>query len=218
MTVAFVFCSVFIYGFSWNQPQNVEYPVFIEVSDAALAADETASATDTKAPATDETKAKEKFHKSTHAEDGGETGNALLHGGRASCKFKSIRFLFFMVPRMDNGSGSSNAVRTLCLWIRSYTLLGLELVVPNIQGTTCLAHLLCNDNRCTHSSPPTTSQSVLHRVLVLHICGCHGGTCIRDWADYDYCVGIHESSSPACRRVADGGLEQLHPPFRRLRI
>ena len=37
MTVAFVFCSVFIYGFSLNQPQDVEYPVFLEVSAAALA-------------------------------------------------------------------------------------------------------------------------------------------------------------------------------------
>ena len=30
MTCAFVFCSVFIYSFSWHLPQNVEIPVFVE--------------------------------------------------------------------------------------------------------------------------------------------------------------------------------------------
>lgn len=29
LTVAFVFCSVFIYGLLWDQPQNVEYPVLL---------------------------------------------------------------------------------------------------------------------------------------------------------------------------------------------
>ena len=33
MTTAFVFCSFFIYGFYWNQPQNVEYPVFLDIED-----------------------------------------------------------------------------------------------------------------------------------------------------------------------------------------
>ena len=32
MTVAFVFCTVFTYSFSWNQPQDVEYPVVLEIS------------------------------------------------------------------------------------------------------------------------------------------------------------------------------------------
>ena len=31
MTVAFVVCSIFIYGFSLNQPQDVEYPVVLEI-------------------------------------------------------------------------------------------------------------------------------------------------------------------------------------------
>ena len=36
MTTAFVFCSLFIYGFCWNQPQDVEYPVFIEILDSPV--------------------------------------------------------------------------------------------------------------------------------------------------------------------------------------
>ena len=67
MTVAFVFCSVFIYGFSLNQPQNVEYPVYIEVSDAAMAKDGSAF------PARDETVPKKKSERSIHAaEEGAE--------------------------------------------------------------------------------------------------------------------------------------------------
>ena len=78
MTVAFVFCSVFIYGFSLNQPQDIEYPVFIEISDAALAAtDGTTSTTEAKTPATIET------NRLSQAEEGGETARALAHGARA---------------------------------------------------------------------------------------------------------------------------------------
>ena len=40
MTVAFVFCSLATIGFSMKQPQNVEYPVFLEVRDAAPAKEE----------------------------------------------------------------------------------------------------------------------------------------------------------------------------------
>ncbi|KAL2040564.1 hypothetical protein N7G274_006543 [Stereocaulon virgatum] len=29
LTVAFVFCSIFIYAFCWNQPQDIEYPIVI---------------------------------------------------------------------------------------------------------------------------------------------------------------------------------------------
>ncbi|MCJ1461394.1 hypothetical protein MMC28_011776 [Mycoblastus sanguinarius] len=36
MTAAFVFCSVFIFCFRFNQPQNVEYPVTLELEDVAL--------------------------------------------------------------------------------------------------------------------------------------------------------------------------------------
>ena len=32
MTVAFVFCSIFIYGFCLDQPQNVEYPVILDLA------------------------------------------------------------------------------------------------------------------------------------------------------------------------------------------
>ncbi|KAL9068443.1 MAG: hypothetical protein Q9161_006194 [Pseudevernia consocians] len=39
MTVAFVFCSVFTYGFCLHQPQDVEYPVVLDVRDAAPATD-----------------------------------------------------------------------------------------------------------------------------------------------------------------------------------
>lgn len=40
MTVAFVFCSVFTYGFSLYRPQDVEYPVVLEMRNAALATGE----------------------------------------------------------------------------------------------------------------------------------------------------------------------------------
>lgn len=33
LTVAFVFCSIFIYAFSFRKPQDVEFPVFIEIPD-----------------------------------------------------------------------------------------------------------------------------------------------------------------------------------------
>ena len=83
MTVAFVFCSVFIYGFSLNQPQDVEYPVFIEISDAALAAtDGTTSTTETKTPATRETTLNQISDRASHAEEGGETARARMPGGR----------------------------------------------------------------------------------------------------------------------------------------
>lgn len=41
MTVAFVFCSVFIYGFSLYQPQDVEYPVLLKIRSTARPRDET---------------------------------------------------------------------------------------------------------------------------------------------------------------------------------
>lgn len=50
MTVAIVFCSVFIYGFSLYQPQDVEYPVILEIRNAALATDETTSKQDSDKP------------------------------------------------------------------------------------------------------------------------------------------------------------------------
>ena len=31
MTIAFVLCSIFVYGFSWYMPQNVEYPVTLDL-------------------------------------------------------------------------------------------------------------------------------------------------------------------------------------------
>lgn len=34
LTVAFVLCSIFIYAFSFRKPQDVEFPVFIEIPDA----------------------------------------------------------------------------------------------------------------------------------------------------------------------------------------
>ena len=77
MTVAFVFCSVFIYGFSLNQPQDIEYPVFIEVSDAALAA------TDGTMTTKDETKRNSRSDGAGQAEEGGDTARALTHGARA---------------------------------------------------------------------------------------------------------------------------------------
>lgn len=42
MTVAFVFCSIFTYGFCWQVPQNVEYPVFIEIQNTLIARKEVA--------------------------------------------------------------------------------------------------------------------------------------------------------------------------------
>ena len=85
MTVAFVFCSVFIYGFSLNHPQDVEYPVFIEVSAAALLTD--GNAADTKTLATDETNAKPKSDRLSHAEEGGETAPALRQGAKAVSQY-----------------------------------------------------------------------------------------------------------------------------------
>ena len=41
MTVAFVFCSVFIYGFSLYQPQDVEYPVELRIRSTARPRDKT---------------------------------------------------------------------------------------------------------------------------------------------------------------------------------
>ena len=41
MTVAFVFCTVFTYGMFWYQPQNVEYPVVLEIRNVAPATDGT---------------------------------------------------------------------------------------------------------------------------------------------------------------------------------
>lgn len=41
MIVAFVFCSVFIYGFSLNKSQDMEYPVVLEISSTARARAET---------------------------------------------------------------------------------------------------------------------------------------------------------------------------------
>ena len=34
LTVTFVFCSIFTYAFSFQKPQDVEFPVFIEIPDA----------------------------------------------------------------------------------------------------------------------------------------------------------------------------------------
>ena len=69
MTVAFVACSVFIYGFSLNQPQDIEYPVFLEVSAAALARVGTASTTDTETSATGDTKQHQESDRSVHAKE-----------------------------------------------------------------------------------------------------------------------------------------------------
>lgn len=38
MTGAFIFCSLFTYGFSWYQPQNIEYPIHLDYRGAAPAA------------------------------------------------------------------------------------------------------------------------------------------------------------------------------------
>ena len=35
MTVAFVFCSVFMYGFALNQPQDVVYPMILQLRNVA---------------------------------------------------------------------------------------------------------------------------------------------------------------------------------------
>ena len=89
MTIAFVFCSVFTYSICLNQPQDVEYPVILEVSDAALARDGTPSTADTKTPGTYEVKPKPKpkpkqeSDKSIHAEEEGETSDAPIRGDKA---------------------------------------------------------------------------------------------------------------------------------------
>ena len=54
MTVAFVFCSVFTYALSLNQPQDVVYPVILELRSVV--------------PATDQTE--QKSNRSNHAESG----------------------------------------------------------------------------------------------------------------------------------------------------
>ena len=35
MTVASVFCSIVTYGFYWHLPQNIDYPVFVDIQDTA---------------------------------------------------------------------------------------------------------------------------------------------------------------------------------------
>lgn len=42
MTVAFVFCTVFTYGLYWHQPQDIEYPVILEIRNVTPARDGTA--------------------------------------------------------------------------------------------------------------------------------------------------------------------------------
>ena len=86
MTVAFVFCSVFIYGFSLNRPQDVEYPVYLEVSDAALLRSGTASTADTEAPTTDDTKSDRRSTTSAPEEEGGEASSTrvLSSGARSA--------------------------------------------------------------------------------------------------------------------------------------
>lgn len=75
MTVAFVFCSVFIYGFSLNRPQDVEYPVLLEVSDAALLRSGTASTADTETLTTDEAKPDRRSDISVSTEEGDEASS-----------------------------------------------------------------------------------------------------------------------------------------------
>ena len=55
MTVAFVFCTVFTYATCWYQPQDVEFPVFLEIDDVA--------------PATDGTTPDQNRDRSSHAEE-----------------------------------------------------------------------------------------------------------------------------------------------------
>ena len=77
MTVAFVFCSVFVYGFSFYQPQNVEYPVFLDILATTLTTDGAASATDTTMPATDKTKPNQNSDKSIGPEEGAEPASPI---------------------------------------------------------------------------------------------------------------------------------------------
>ena len=77
MTVAFVFCSIFIYSFSFNQPQDVEYPVVLRISATALTTDGAASVTDPTTPATDETKQKRNPDKSIDLEEGPEPASKI---------------------------------------------------------------------------------------------------------------------------------------------
>ena len=83
MTVDFVVCSVFIYGFSLNQPQDVEYPVFLEASAAALARVRSTSTVDTETSTTSETKPNQESDKSVHAEEKGVTRTGAVLGSRS---------------------------------------------------------------------------------------------------------------------------------------
>ncbi|KAL8818416.1 MAG: hypothetical protein Q9191_007945 [Dirinaria sp. TL-2023a] len=76
MTVAFVFCSLATIGFSMRQPQNVEYPVFLEIQDAAPAKEEpeqrrrsVSSEVDDAAPAEEEAEQKQNLEENSHARD-----------------------------------------------------------------------------------------------------------------------------------------------------
>ena len=66
MTVAFVFCTVFNYGMCWYQPQNVEYPVPLEIRNAA--------------PATDGATPDQNRDRSSHAEE--DAGTPTRRPGR----------------------------------------------------------------------------------------------------------------------------------------
>ena len=90
MTVAFVFCSVFIYGFSLNRPQDVEYPLLLEVSDAALLKSGKASIADAKTSTTDDAKRNRRSTTST-PEEGGEASDThvLSNGARTAAEIDS---------------------------------------------------------------------------------------------------------------------------------
>ena len=85
---------------------------------------------------------------------------------------------------------------TLRVRIRSHPLLGLELAVPNLEGTTGLAHLRCDDdghacftgpanhlggNRWRYDGDADDVNGFAQRI------------CVHTWADHDYRFGIHES-------------------------
>ena len=86
MTVAFVSCSVFIYGFSLNRPQDVEYPLLLEVSNAALLKNGKASIADAKTPTTDNAKLNRRSVTSALEEEGGEASSTrvLSNGARSA--------------------------------------------------------------------------------------------------------------------------------------
>jgi len=225
VTVAFVLCSIFIYGFSMYQPQDVEFPVVLELQPAALAEAETTLKRDS--------------DESNHAlQDGGYVGmvlrvlSAALHntteeilnqsnhvGKRAGpTRYLRRAGVLSHIPRQ--ATVPVFPAWTICVCIRSRALLSLGITVPNFKRKACLAHLLCHDHGFTRFDDSATSIRApsIHATVgstgfICHFGSSLDGIVIHNRKDPDYGIGIHYAPSFASRRFPNCKLERLPPAF-----